>query len=204
MRRSRRITHDRNRRSADQGHPVDHRRHRPPVATCDHRPPGHGIGRACTPTAPTRSASTPPSWPAGREPTGITATERHRRAAGRPGPTRAATTRCGRASTNWNGCWRPGSTCCASAAWITGGKQSAGRPRPDPKGLCERGNSTIFGSGAHPGHDEHGRHGALRRRASASTRSGSPNRWTARPTSRPEPSRRWASVATRRACRQLV
>ncbi|MCH9722929.1 MAG: dihydrodipicolinate reductase [Actinomycetia bacterium] len=39
---------------------------------------------------------------------------------------------------------------CSSAAWITGGKQT-------PEDLdriekaCERGNSTIFGSGAHPG-----------------------------------------------------
>ena len=39
---------------------------------------------------------------------------------------------------------------CTSAAWITGGKQS----RADLnriRNACETGNSTIFGSGAHPG-----------------------------------------------------
>ncbi|OBJ68846.1 dihydrodipicolinate reductase [Mycobacterium sp. 1274756.6] len=39
---------------------------------------------------------------------------------------------------------------CTSAAWITGGKQS-----PDDlariRAACERGNASIFGSGAHPG-----------------------------------------------------
>lgn len=39
---------------------------------------------------------------------------------------------------------------CTSAAWITGGKQ-----RPEDldriRKACERGGSTIFGSGAHPG-----------------------------------------------------
>ncbi|QUR68252.1 NAD(P)H-dependent amine dehydrogenase family protein [Mycobacterium spongiae] len=39
---------------------------------------------------------------------------------------------------------------CSSAAWITGGKQT-----PDDRdrivAACERGRSTIFGSGAHPG-----------------------------------------------------
>lgn len=39
---------------------------------------------------------------------------------------------------------------CTSAAWITGGKQSlADRARIEQ--ACERGRSTIFGSGAHPG-----------------------------------------------------
>ncbi|KAA0100356.1 dihydrodipicolinate reductase [Mycolicibacterium sp. P1-5] len=39
---------------------------------------------------------------------------------------------------------------CSSAAWITGGKQ-----RPEDRAriekACQQGNSTIFGSGAHPG-----------------------------------------------------
>ncbi len=39
---------------------------------------------------------------------------------------------------------------CTSAAWITGGKQSeADRQRIEA--ACERGRSSIFGSGAHPG-----------------------------------------------------
>ncbi len=39
---------------------------------------------------------------------------------------------------------------CTSAAWITGGKQSA-EDRARIEAACERGGSTIFGSGAHPG-----------------------------------------------------
>ncbi|WP_205873807.1 NAD(P)H-dependent amine dehydrogenase family protein [Mycobacterium camsae] len=39
---------------------------------------------------------------------------------------------------------------CTSAAWITGGKQTA-QDRERIVAACERGNSTIFGSGAHPG-----------------------------------------------------
>src|ERR1700677_5092584 len=39
---------------------------------------------------------------------------------------------------------------CTSAAWITGGKQTA-QDRQRILDACERGGSTIFGSGAHPG-----------------------------------------------------
>ncbi|MCG5432501.1 dihydrodipicolinate reductase [Mycobacterium sp. MYCO198283] len=39
---------------------------------------------------------------------------------------------------------------CTSAAWITGGKQSAA-DRERIRTACETGHSTIFGSGAHPG-----------------------------------------------------
>jgi hypothetical protein len=39
---------------------------------------------------------------------------------------------------------------CTSAAWITGGKQTP-QDRDRILAACERGNSTIFGSGAHPG-----------------------------------------------------
>ncbi len=39
---------------------------------------------------------------------------------------------------------------CSSAAWITGGKQSPEDLERIRK-ACEKGNSTIFGSGAHPG-----------------------------------------------------
>jgi len=39
---------------------------------------------------------------------------------------------------------------CASAAWITGGKQSPA-DLDRIRAACERGRSTIFGSGAHPG-----------------------------------------------------
>ncbi len=39
---------------------------------------------------------------------------------------------------------------CTSAAWITGGKQTAA-DRKRIEQACARGNSTIFGSGAHPG-----------------------------------------------------
>lgn len=39
---------------------------------------------------------------------------------------------------------------CSSAAWITGGKQSAA-DRARIEKACEQGRSTIFGSGAHPG-----------------------------------------------------
>src|SRR4051794_36309376 len=39
---------------------------------------------------------------------------------------------------------------CSSAAWITGGKQSPEDLERIRK-ACENGNSTIFGSGAHPG-----------------------------------------------------
>ena len=39
---------------------------------------------------------------------------------------------------------------CTSAAWITGGKQTAADLDRIRK-ACERGNSTIFGNGAHPG-----------------------------------------------------
>ncbi|QIG45300.1 dihydrodipicolinate reductase [Nocardioides anomalus] len=39
---------------------------------------------------------------------------------------------------------------CTSAAWITGGKQTE-RDRRRIQEACERGRSTIFGSGAHPG-----------------------------------------------------
>src|SRR6201995_4724572 len=38
---------------------------------------------------------------------------------------------------------------CTSAAWITGGKQTP-QDRQRILDRCERGNSTIFGSGAHP------------------------------------------------------
>lgn len=78
---------------------------------------------------------------------------------------------------------------CASAAWITGGKQS-------PADLdrigeaCRAGGSTMFGSGAHPGMTNLiGM--ALSGRVSGSTRSASPSRWTAPPTNRPTPWRRW-------------
>ena len=50
---------------------------------------------------------------------------------------------------------------CSSAAWITGGKQTP-EDLDRIRKACEKGNSTIFGSGAHPGHDQHGRHGAQR------------------------------------------
>src|SRR4051794_3964541 len=39
---------------------------------------------------------------------------------------------------------------CASAAWITGGKQSPA-DLDRIRAACERGRSSIFGSGAHPG-----------------------------------------------------
>ncbi len=39
---------------------------------------------------------------------------------------------------------------CTSAAWITGGKQSA-QDRARIEEACAQGRSTIFGSGAHPG-----------------------------------------------------
>ena len=39
---------------------------------------------------------------------------------------------------------------CTSAAWITGGKQTP-EDRARIEKACERGGSTIFGSGAHPG-----------------------------------------------------
>ncbi|MHA7649248.1 NAD(P)H-dependent amine dehydrogenase family protein [Mycobacterium sp. ML4] len=39
---------------------------------------------------------------------------------------------------------------CTSAAWITGGKLTS-RDRERVIAACERGGSTIFGSGAHPG-----------------------------------------------------
>lgn len=39
---------------------------------------------------------------------------------------------------------------CTSAAWITGGKQTP-QDRQRIAQACERGRSTIFGSGAHPG-----------------------------------------------------
>jgi hypothetical protein len=39
---------------------------------------------------------------------------------------------------------------CTSAAWITGGKQTP-QDRKRIEDACERGGSTIFGSGAHPG-----------------------------------------------------
>ena len=39
---------------------------------------------------------------------------------------------------------------CSSAAWITGGKQSPA-DLDRIRSACERGGSTIFGSGAHPG-----------------------------------------------------
>ncbi len=39
---------------------------------------------------------------------------------------------------------------CSTAAWITGGKQSA-QDRRRIEDACRAGNSTMFGSGAHPG-----------------------------------------------------
>jgi 2,4-diaminopentanoate dehydrogenase len=39
---------------------------------------------------------------------------------------------------------------CSSAAWITGGKQTS-EDLERVRKACERGNATIFGSGAHPG-----------------------------------------------------
>ena len=39
---------------------------------------------------------------------------------------------------------------CTSAAWITGGKQST-EDLNRIRNACARGNSTIFGNGAHPG-----------------------------------------------------
>ena len=69
----------------------------------------------------------------------------------------------------------------ATAAWITGGKLPRG-PGPHRQGLRGR-QSTIFGSGAHPGITNMVGM-VLSDPASGSTRSGSPSRWTARPTSR--------------------
>src|SRR5712672_181877 len=43
-----------------------------------------------------------------------------------------------------------GMNVCTSAAWITGGKQTP-QDRQRIEDACERGGSTIFGSGAHPG-----------------------------------------------------
>jgi 2,4-diaminopentanoate dehydrogenase len=39
---------------------------------------------------------------------------------------------------------------CSSAAWITGGKQTP-EDRDRIRKACQRGNSTMYGSGAHPG-----------------------------------------------------
>ena len=71
---------------------------------------------------------------------------------------------------------------CTSAAWITGGQQSdTGRGRI--LDACEQGQSTIFGSGAHPGMTNlvaMALSGSCERVDSWSSRS----RWTARRTSR--------------------
>ena len=50
---------------------------------------------------------------------------------------------------------------CTSAAWITGGKQTP-QDRQRILDACERGSSTIFGSGAHPGMTNLVAHGAQR------------------------------------------
>ena len=84
-----------------------------------------------------------PSPPASRPP--MTSTR-----CSRWSPTPAVTTRCGRTSTSSSGCSSRGVNVCSSAAWITGGKQSP-EDRERIRKACEKGNSTIFGSGAHPG-----------------------------------------------------
>ena len=104
---------------------------------------------ASTHTAPTRSASTPRSCAAGRSRPGSLATnDVDALLALEPD------------ACCYNPLWpnidelvrllEAGVNVCTSAAWITGGKQSTGGPGPHPK-ACEKGNSTIFGSGAHPG-----------------------------------------------------
>ena len=68
-------------------------------------------------------------------------------------------------------------------------------PGPHPKGLRE-GQFHDLRQRRPSRHDQHGRHGAVRLPASGSTRSASPSRWTARPTSRRAPRPRWASRRT--------
>ena len=71
----------------------------------------------------------------------------------------------------------------------------AGGPRADPKGLRNRQFHDLRQRCA-PRDDQPGRHGAERVPASASTRSASPSRWTARPTNRRAPRPRWDSRRT--------
>ena len=104
---------------------------------------------ASTPTARTRSGGTRPSCAAGRSRPACWRPTTSRRC-WRWGRTPAATTRCGRASTSWSRCWRPAST----SAPAQRGSPAASRATSDRSRIvdaCERGQSTIFGSGAHPG-----------------------------------------------------
>ena len=139
---------------------MDHRQHRPPVAARDHRRGRTWNWSGSTRTARTRSAKTPPNCAGWPEPTGVTATNDI-----------DALLALDPDACCYNPLWpnvdelvrllESGVNVCSSAAWITGGKQTP-EDRERIRQACETGNSTIFGSGAHPGHDQHGRHGALR------------------------------------------
>ena len=89
---------------------------------------------------------------------------------------------------------RAGVNVCSSAAWITGGKQSPA-DLERIRTACAAGNSTIFGSGAHPGMTNIiGM--VLTGSCETWTRFGSPSRWTVRRTSPRARRRRWDSVET--------
>ena len=141
-------------------HPVDHRQHRPALAARDHRPARHGAGRASTPTAPTRSARTPPSCAGWPEPTGDRGHQRHRGAARarrrrlllQPAVAEhrraVRTARVGRQRLHLGG---------LDHRW-----QAEPRgPRADPEGVRERQRLDLR-QRRPPGHDQHGRHGAQR------------------------------------------
>ena len=101
-------------------------------------------------TARTRSAWTPPNSAGGPTPTGVSATnDIDALIALEPD------------ACCYNPLWpsidelvallEAGINVCSSAAWITGRQAVTRGPRPDPRRPARQGNSTIFGSGAHPG-----------------------------------------------------
>ena len=81
---------------------------------------------------------------------------------------------------------------CTSAAWITGGKQTA-EDRARIEKACEQGRSHDLRQRCAPRHHQHGRAWCSPAPARSSTRSRSPSRSTARRTSRPRRRPRWAS-----------
>lgn len=84
---------------------------------------------------------------------------------------------------------------CSTAAWITGGKQTQ-EDLDRIRKACETGNSTIFGSGAHPGMTNMVGM-VLSGSCERVDEIRSPSRWTARPTNRQAPRAPWASVRIR-------
>ena len=181
--------------------PVDDRQHRAAIAARHHRQARHGAGR-------------------GVRPRGGQGRRRRRRTVGLAGADRGAGDqrhrRAARAATRRvllqpvmaqrRRIGAPAGIRRQRVLPARPGSPAASRPRRTAthRGRLQAGQLDDLRQRRTPRDDEHGRHGAQRRPASASTRSGSPSRWTARPTNRRKPRRRWVSrrTPTRRGWRR--